>query len=99
MEDRNKIRDGDSRRVGRQTIGINIRTRKRAHSAPADLRKKKSMIEDYYRVDTNENLVLPGVPTYDEDWSRDLHDFFNLIVLVSTHMMSSSIIHFESFVI
>jgi TLC domain len=27
-------------------------------------------------------VVLPGAPTYEEDWARDSHDFFNLVALV-----------------
>jgi len=27
-------------------------------------------------------MALPGVPNYAEDWARDTHDFFNLIVLI-----------------
>ena len=27
-------------------------------------------------------VVLPGAPRYEPDWDRDLHDFFNLLVLV-----------------
>jgi hypothetical protein len=58
--------------------------RKRSSSAPPGPERKK-LIEDYYRVDTNARsrlVVLPGLPKQDDDWSRDLHDFFNLIVLV-----------------
>lgn len=28
------------------------------------------------------NVILPGVPKYEEDWARDSHDFFNLVVLL-----------------
>lgn len=27
-------------------------------------------------------MALPGVPNYEDDWARDSHDFFNLIVLI-----------------
>jgi hypothetical protein len=60
--------------------------RKRSSSAPPGPERKK-IIEDYYRVDTSTRfklVVLPGLPKQDDDWSRDLHDFFNLIVLVRT---------------
>lgn len=70
--------DLESLRLPRPKFGLKIR--RRSQSVPA--RKKRSLIEDYYRVDTEENVVLPGMPTYDEDWQRDIHDFFNLIVLI-----------------
>lgn len=57
--------------------------RRRSSSAPPAPERKK-LIEDYYRVDTKAKVVLPGLPKQDDDWSRDLHDFFNLIVLVRT---------------
>jgi hypothetical protein len=57
--------------------------RRRSSSAPPAPERKK-LIEDYYRVDTKARVVLPGLPKQDDDWSRDLHDFFNLIVLVCT---------------
>ena len=57
--------------------------------------KKRSLVEDYYRVDTvappkviankkdkRFKVILPGVPTYEADRARDLHDFFNLVALV-----------------
>eukprot|EP00591_Stephanopyxis_turris_P003125 CAMPEP_0195508436 /NCGR_PEP_ID=MMETSP0794_2-20130614/1639_1 /TAXON_ID=515487 /ORGANISM="Stephanopyxis turris, Strain CCMP 815" /LENGTH=150 /DNA_ID=CAMNT_0040635395 /DNA_START=149 /DNA_END=598 /DNA_ORIENTATION=+ len=48
-------------------------------SAPVKLR---TLVDDHYRVDANEKVVLPGVPAYDDDFARDSHDFFNLIALV-----------------
>lgn len=76
---------------GEATIGIKKR-RRRARSAPAGTRIKKSMIEDYYRVDrvdADQNVVLPGVPSYDADWSRDVHDFFNLIILIPVVVLNA----------
>jgi TLC domain len=45
------------------------------------------LLEDHYRVDRVKNnprslVVLPGVPSHEDDWARDSHDFFNLVVLV-----------------
>jgi hypothetical protein len=40
-------------------------------------------VEDHYRVDPVDKRLLPGLPVSDEDWARDLHDFFNLVALVS----------------
>lgn len=57
--------------------------RRRSRSAPPKL--KKSLIEDHYNVEKNivgKRLALPGVPNYEDDWARDSHDFFNLIVLI-----------------
>lgn len=57
--------------------------RRRARSAPPKL--KRSLIEDHYRVEKNlggKRLALPGLPNYEDDWARDSHDFFNLIVLI-----------------
>lgn len=54
----------------------------RSRSAPASLRKRHPLIEDHYRVDREKRVVLPGVPKQEDDFARDLHDFFNLIVLV-----------------
>eukprot|EP00535_Pseudo-nitzschia_heimii_P010505 CAMPEP_0197174814 /NCGR_PEP_ID=MMETSP1423-20130617/1195_1 /TAXON_ID=476441 /ORGANISM="Pseudo-nitzschia heimii, Strain UNC1101" /LENGTH=141 /DNA_ID=CAMNT_0042623803 /DNA_START=91 /DNA_END=513 /DNA_ORIENTATION=- len=57
--------------------------KRRSRSAPPKL--KKSLIEDHFRVGKNivgKRLALPGVPNYEDDWARDSHDFFNLIVLI-----------------
>jgi len=57
--------------------------RRRSRSAPPKF--KKSLIEDHFRVEKNiggKRMALPGVPNYEDDWARDSHDFFNLIVLI-----------------
>lgn len=60
--------------------------RKRTNSAPgrisSDDRRRRLLVEDYYRVDPSSKRLLPGLPVNDDDWARDLHDFFNLICLV-----------------
>ena len=33
-------------------------------------------------------VLLPGVPRYEDDWARDSHDFFNLIVLVPVTVLN-----------
>lgn len=33
-------------------------------------------------------VLLPGVPHYDDDWARDSHDFFNLVVLVPVSVLN-----------
>ncbi len=58
-----------------------IMGRRRSLSAPPMVRR--SLIEEHYRVDDTHSLILPGVPKQDDDWPRDAHDFFNLVVLVS----------------
>ena len=58
---------------------------RRAFSAPAatgSRRRRRRLLEDHYRVDPERRVVLPGVPQYDPNLARDLHDFFNLIVLI-----------------
>ena len=59
--------------------------RRRRHSAPPAAGRRRLLVEDHYRVDyteTKHRVVLPGVPKHDDDWARDSHDFFNLIVLI-----------------
>jgi len=43
--------------------------------------KRSHVVEQHYKIDRNRAL-LPGVPKYDVDLARDIHDFFNLICLV-----------------
>ena len=56
------------------------RNTRRSRSAPPKLRTP--LIEHHFRVDSERKVVLPGVPKHEEDWYRDTHDFFNLIVLI-----------------
>jgi len=74
--------DGDSEVDPSRATPIRKLRRMRSRSAPASLRKKHPLIEDHYRVDRDKKVVLPGVPKQEDDFARDLHDFFNLIVLV-----------------
>jgi hypothetical protein len=55
--------------------------KRRSRSAPASTLRHYPL-EHHFRIDVERNVVLPGVPTYEEDWARDSHDFFNLIVLI-----------------
>lgn len=59
-----------------------VTKRQRSRSAPCLLNKKKNLLEDHYRVDTKAKEVLPGALVHGNDWPRDCHDFFNLIILV-----------------
>ncbi|KAL3794009.1 hypothetical protein ACHAWO_012413 [Cyclotella atomus] len=58
------------------------RKQQRSNSAPARIGRKHLLVEDHYRVDPVDKRLLPGLPVSDEDWARDLHDFFNLVALV-----------------
>lgn len=60
-------------------IAKKVSKRVRSNSAPC---LRKNLIEDHYRVDPKAKEVLPGLPIHGNDWARDLHDFFNLIMLV-----------------
>lgn len=69
---------------------------RRTLSAPPSLRRRNNkpgkLMEEHFVVDksaagstagsTGKPVVLPGVPKQDDNWARDLHDFFNLIALV-----------------
>jgi len=54
--------------------------KRRSRSAPPILRTP--LIEHHFRVDSERKIVLPGVPKHEDDWARDSHDFFNLVVLI-----------------
>lgn len=69
-------------------LGLIMR-RRRALSAPPSVRRSR-LIEEHYRVDDTHTVVLPGVPKHDDDWARDAHDFFNLVVLVRTKRIENS---------
>jgi hypothetical protein len=58
----------------------------RARSAPPapgrQLRQRRPILQDHYRVDPSQRIVLPGALQYETNGARDAHDFFNLMVLV-----------------
>lgn len=56
--------------------------RRRSTSAPPTTGRR--LIEEHYRVDSThaQTVVLPGAPKHEDDWARDAHDFFNLVVLI-----------------
>jgi hypothetical protein len=59
--------------------------RTRSRSAPASLtinRRNRRMVDQHYKIDKENRALLPGVPVQDVDLARDIHDFFNLIMLV-----------------
>jgi hypothetical protein len=57
-----------------------LRKRRSRSAPPAPTRKP--LIEEHFRIDSREKLVLPGVLKHGEDLARDAHDFFNLIILI-----------------
>ena len=69
--------NGADRSSVRSRFPLRIR---RSFSAPPST--KRRLIEDHYRLDETKSVVLPGLPKHEDDWPRDAHDFFNLVVLV-----------------
>jgi hypothetical protein len=75
---------------------LRFRSRRRSLSAPPTLRRRhghkhfrrRPLLEEHFRVvndaysPRHRPVVLPGVPRHEDNWARDLHDFFNLVVLV-----------------
>lgn len=70
--------------VRRPRLFPNLRRRRSTSEPPPP--KPRLMVADHFRMErNNENErphLLPGVPRYEEDWARDCHDYFNLIILV-----------------
>ena len=54
---------------------------RRSTSAPPNTDRGR-LLAEHFRVDAEKSLVLPGLPAHEDDWDRDVHDFFNLIVLI-----------------
>jgi hypothetical protein len=69
------IRRGPLQRLRRRRAASK---QQQEHLRPA----RQRLLEEHYRVDADQHLLLPGVPKHDPDWARDSHDFFNLVVLV-----------------
>jgi hypothetical protein len=70
-------------------LGINqIDTSKRQHAKTPFLSNKKQVHKKSHTNEKVVNVVLPGVPSYEEDWARDTHDYFNLIVLVPVTVLN-----------
>eukprot|EP00529_Nitzschia_sp_RCC80_P020861 CAMPEP_0113490238 /NCGR_PEP_ID=MMETSP0014_2-20120614/26942_1 /TAXON_ID=2857 /ORGANISM="Nitzschia sp." /LENGTH=401 /DNA_ID=CAMNT_0000384001 /DNA_START=155 /DNA_END=1360 /DNA_ORIENTATION=+ /assembly_acc=CAM_ASM_000159 len=75
----------DMRQARQQRLQNKSKTKKkrRTHSAPPALRKP--LIEQHFNVERNElgrTRVLPGAIKHEDDWNRDVHDYFNLVVLL-----------------
>lgn len=62
------------------------RVRSRSAPPPAGFNRKNNtcrrLVDQHFKIDRENRALLPGVPAHDEDLARDIHDFFNLIVLV-----------------
>uniref|UniRef100_A0A7S2S862 TLC domain-containing protein n=1 Tax=Eucampia antarctica TaxID=49252 RepID=A0A7S2S862_9STRA len=58
--------------------------RRRSRSEPRCMKieRRRLLFEDYFRVEKDTKILLPGVPRQDDDWARDTHDFFNLVILI-----------------
>eukprot|EP00586_Coscinodiscus_wailesii_P003458 CAMPEP_0172485418 /NCGR_PEP_ID=MMETSP1066-20121228/13480_1 /TAXON_ID=671091 /ORGANISM="Coscinodiscus wailesii, Strain CCMP2513" /LENGTH=117 /DNA_ID=CAMNT_0013250699 /DNA_START=83 /DNA_END=433 /DNA_ORIENTATION=+ len=63
-------------------LKMKLRKRFRSKSAPPANGYRRTLIHEHYRVDPEERTVLPGLPKHDSDWPREIHDFFNLIILI-----------------
>mmetsp|Transcript_34462 Transcript_34462/g.41575 ORF Transcript_34462/g.41575 Transcript_34462/m.41575 type:complete len:310 (-) Transcript_34462:156-1085(-) len=84
------------RTLKRAFSSAKLRMRNRASNSAANSDKesvkprRKGVIEEHYLVDTikmpksrkERKIVLPGVPSYENDFARDTHDFFNLVALI-----------------
>ncbi len=46
-------------------------------------RHRRHLVEQHFKIDKENRALLKGVHRYDDDLARDIHDFFNLIMLVS----------------
>ncbi len=78
-----KVRATNHRRRGLAT-GLRRRI-KRSRSAPPVFNRKnsrRSLVQQHFKIDKENHALLPGVPVHDNDFARDMHDFFNLIFLV-----------------
>jgi len=58
-----------------------LNRRVRASSKPVN-KDRIRLVDHHYKIDKQSRSLLPGLPLHDKDLARDIHDFFNLIVLV-----------------
>ena len=75
MPEMTKTGSADSR-----TQGI-LKQRFRASSKPVN-KDRIRLVDQHYKIDKQSRSLLPGAKKHDKDLARDIHDFFNLIVLV-----------------
>lgn len=80
--------------ASRNSAGISHEGIPRIMSAPALGARKRHkprrqpLVEQHFKIDKENRALLPGVPKYDADLARDIHDFFNLICLVPIVMLN-----------
>ena len=60
-----------------------LKRRIRPDSTTSEKKDRIRLVDQHYRIDKQSRSLLPGVKSHDKDLARDIHDFFNLIVLVS----------------
>jgi hypothetical protein len=84
--DSNQNSDAKTTKHRRRGLATGLRRRiKRSRSAPPVFNRKnsrRSLVQQHYKIDKENHALLPGVPVHDDDFARDMHDFFNLIILV-----------------
>lgn len=76
---------------GRVTPPSTTNAYRRSRSAPPPSNKKRSMIEDHYPVykESDKMILGSGNIIHNKDWHRDIHDFFNLIVLLPVIILNA----------
>ena len=58
------------------------RLTRRFRSKSEPPRNRHRFVEQHYVFDKENMALLPGVHEHSNDMARDLHDFFNLMILV-----------------
>jgi len=81
MDKQGQMNAGQKAMPPTESYSLRQRLRRRASSAPP-MTARGRLLAEHFRVDADKKQVLPGLPSYEVDWPRDVHDFFNLIVLV-----------------
>lgn len=51
-------------------------------NSTSEKKERIRLVDQHYKIDKQSRSLLPGVKSHDKDLARDIHDFFNLIVLV-----------------
>ena len=97
------VADGGSQTMGKQVqsqttgkkVAIMNSLRKRVGRGRGGLKKRAlakkrdHLMEQHFKIDQENRVLLPGVIKYDDDLTRDMHDFFNLICLVSSKCIAT----------
>ena len=64
---------------------------RRSRSAPAGIgriRRGNRLVEQHFNIEKENLTLLPGVPKHEHSLARDVHDYFNLMFLVSGYYYS-----------